>query len=315
MSAGTQTPTSTRKGRRKKDQTWDATERGIISSHDRNNPRIRVTTRTIAVLVFLALVIASIGPLLFMFKAGTSSAQDTIRSPFSLWPSGFTWEYFIEALQRINFGTYLLNTLWVCLGAWVVGIVVATTAGYVLGILRPRYAVVLEGLVMVTMLIPAIVSMVALYSMIVDFPVLHVNLVNTFWSVWFPLGVSSFSVMLMTNSFKSIPRDLFEAARLDGASNLKIFWSIVLPMQKPVVGVVSLMELVRAYKEFLWPMLTLRDSDMQPLAVALPKLEGVTALPIYMAALFMALAIPMAVFLVFHKQFLSSAGAQGAVKE
>ncbi len=314
MSAPTQAPAAPRRTT-KRQKTWDASERGIISSHDRKNSGIRITTTTVGVLLFIALIVASIGPLFFMFKAGSSSAQDTIREPFGLWPSGFSWEYFAEAFSRVNFGTYLLNTLWVCLGAWVVAIVVSTTAGYFLGILRPRYAVVLEALVMVTMLIPSIVSMVALYSMIVDFPILHVNLVNTFWSVWFPMGVSSFTVLLVTNSFKSIPRDLFEAAKLDGASNLRIFVSIVLPMQKPVLGVVSLLNLVSSYKDFLWPMLTLRDSDMQPLSVALPKLEGVTALPTYMAALFMALLIPVLIFLVFHKQFLSSAGAQGAVKE
>lgn len=298
-----------------KQKNADGRARGIISTHDRRKAGIRITTTVIAVIGFVGLIIASIGPILFMFKAGSSSAQDTLREPLGLWPSGFTWDYFIDAFTRVNFGNYLLNTLWVCLGSWVVAMVVSTTAGFFLGILRPRYAVVLEVLVMVTMLIPSIVSMVALYSMIVDFPILHVNLVNTFWSVWFPLGVSSFSVLLMTNSFKSIPRALFEAASLDGASNMRILLSVVLPLQKPVIGVVSLLVLVNAYKDFLWPMLTLRDSSLQPLSVALPQLEGSTALPTYMAALFMALLIPVLLFLVFHRQFLNSAGAQGAVKE
>ncbi|MGO1859080.1 carbohydrate ABC transporter permease [Ancrocorticia populi] len=301
--------------RRKKSEDVDSNDRGILSAHDRQKFGIRLTSGGIGTFLFIALIIVSIGPILFMFKAGTSTAQDTIREPFGLWPSGFTWEFFGDAFSRVNFGTYLLNTLWVCLGSWVVAIVVATTAGYLLAILRPRYAIVLEVLVMVTMLIPSVVSMVALYSMIVDVPILHVNLINTFWSVWFPLGVSSFSVLLVTNSFKTIPRDLYDAARLDGASNLKILLSIVLPMQKPILGVVSLLSLVSAYKEFLWPMLTLRDSSMQPLSVALPQLEGTTALPTYMAALFMALLIPVLIFFVFHKQFLSSAGAQGAIKE
>lgn len=305
----------TTKIRRNKQQNQDANERGIISMHDRSNKGIRTFLVAIGALIGGGLIVASIGPLLFLFKSGTSSAQDTLKAPLSFWPSGFSWDYVLEAFERINFGGYLLNTLWVCLGAWVVGLLVATTAGFLLGVLRPRYSFLLEGLVMVTLLIPSIVSMVALYSMIVDFPVLHINLINTFWSVWLPMGVSSFNVLLMTNAFKGIPRDLIEAARLDGASNLRIFRSIVLPMQKPILGVVSLLQMVHAYKDFLWPMLTLRDSSMQPIAVALPKLEGVAAFPTYMAALFMALLIPVLLFLVFHKQFLSSAGSQGAIKE
>ena len=158
--------------RRKKAKMQIQMTAGILSAHDRQKFGIRLTFgRPSGTFLFIALIIVSIGPILFMLrKRGTSTAQDTIREPFGLWPSGFTWEFFGDALSRVNFGTYLLNTLWVCLGSWVVAIVVATTAGYLLAILRPRYAIVLEVLVMVTMLIPSVVSMVALYSIIVDIP-------------------------------------------------------------------------------------------------------------------------------------------------
>lgn len=308
------TVTKTR-GAKRRPTSIDSTERGVISIHDRRKMSVRFWSILIAIVAFVALVVASLGPLGWMFKAGTSTAQDTLRDPFGLWSSGLSWEFFVEAIERVNFGSYLLNTLWVCLGTWVVGMVVSTTAGYLFAVLRPRYAKVLEGLVIVTLLIPSVVSLVALYTFIVDVPILHVNLVNTYWSVWFPMGVSSFSVLLMSRSFASIPPSLFEAARIDGASNLRVFFSIVLPMSKPVLGVVSLLTLVNAYKEFLWPMLTLRDSSLQPLSVALPQLEGTTPLPTYMAALFMALLVPVLLFLAFHKQFLSAAGSQGAIKE
>lgn len=293
----------------------DSTERGVISFHDRRKLSVRFWMLLITVIAFTAMVVSSIGPLGWMFKAGTSTAQETLRAPFDLWPSGLHGEFFAEAFERVNFGTYLLNTLWVCLGTWVVGMIVSTTAGYLFAVLKPRYAKLLEGLVIATLLIPSVVSLVALYSLVVDVPILGVNLVNTYWAVWFPMAVSSFSVLLMSRAFASIPESLFEAARIDGASNLRVFTSIVLPMSKPVLGVVSLLMLVNAYKEFLWPMLTLRDSSLQPLSVALPQLEGNTALPTYMAALFMALLVPVLLFLAFNKQFLRAAGSQGAIKE
>lgn len=291
------------------------TERGIISVQDRKNTSVKFWSLLIGGFLLLALLVGSLGPLGWMFKAGTSTAQETLTSPFSLWPSGLHWEFFVDAFAQVKFGTYLLNTLWVCLGTWAVGMVVSTTAGYFLGVLRPRYAIVLESLVIITLLIPSVVSLVALYTLVVDVPVLRINLINTFWAVWFPLGVSSFNVLLMTRSFSAIPPSLFEAARIDGASDLRIFLSMVLPMSKPILGVVSLLTLVSAYKEFLWPMLVLRDSSMQPLSVALPALEGNTALPVYMAALFMALLVPVLLFLAFHKQFLNAAAGQGAIKE
>lgn len=300
---------------RQKTSTADASERGVISFQDRKRRSVRLWLLIVGGILLAALAIGSLFPLGWMFKAGTSSAQDTLKDPFGIWPSGFTWEYFGAAFEQVNFGGYLLNTLWVCLGTWIVGMIVSSTAGYLLAVLRPRYAGVLEALVVATLLIPSIVSLVALYTFIVDIPLLNVNLINTFWAVWFPMSVSSFNVLIMARSFGSIPKSLFEAARIDGAGSLRVFISIVLPMSKPILGVVSLLTLVSAYKEFLWPMLTLRDSSLQPLSVALPTLEGSTPLPTYMAALFMALLVPVLLFLVFNRQFLRAAGSQGAIKE
>lgn len=301
--------------RRRRDKSVDTSERGIISFHDRKNTKVRFWTLFLGSSLLLALAVGSLGPLAWMFKAGSSTAQETLTESFGLWPSGIHWEFFGAAFDQVSFGTYLLNTLWVCLGTWAVGMIVSSTAGYLLAVLRPRYAPVLEGLVIATLLIPSVVSLVALYSFIVDVPILNVNLINTYWAIWFPMGVSSFNVLLMTRSFGSIPPSLFEAARIDGASNLRVFVSLVLPMSKPILGVVSLLTLVQAYKEFLWPMLVLRDSSLQPLSVALPNLEGNAPLPVYMAALFMALLVPVLLFLVFNKQFLRAAGSQGAIKE
>lgn len=312
MTAQDTTHEITRRRRRKQ---VDTSTRGIISFQDRRYRSVRLWTTLIGAVIIIALVIGSLGPLGWMFKSGTSTAQETLTKPFGTWPSGLHWEFFAQAFAQVNFGSYLLNTLWVCLGTWAVGMIVNVSAGYFLGVLRPRWAVILEGLVIVTMLIPSVVSLVALYTLIVDVPIIHVNLINTFWAVWFPMGVSSFNVLLMQRSFGIIPSSLFEAARIDGASDLRILRSIVLPMSKPILGVVSLLTLVSAYKEFLWPMLVLRDSDKQPLSVALPTLEGSTPIPTYMAALFLALLIPVLLFLVFNKQFLSAAGSQGAVKE
>ena len=308
----------TTKIRRNKQQNQDANERGIISMHDRSNTGHSDIPCGDWRIDWRRLMVRSIyGPLLFLFKSGTSSAQEHAEGATVLLAIGVSHgiTYLRHSNVSILVAIYLTHSGFVWAHS-VVGLLVATTAGFLLGVLRPRYSFpARESIVMVTLLIPSIVSMVALYSMIVDFPVLHINLINTLWSVWLPMGVSSFNVLLMTNAFKGIPRDLIEAARLDGASNLRIFRSIVLPMQKPILGVVSLLQMVHAYKDFLWPMLTLRDSSMQPIAVALPKLEGVAAFPTYMAALFMALLIPVLLFLVFHKQFLSSAGSQGAIKE
>ena len=161
---------------------------------------------------------------------------------------------------------------------------------------------------------PGVISLVALYLTVVKVPLLNINLLNTFWAVWLPSAASAFNLLLVQRSFQALPSEIFDAARIDGAGATRIFTALVLPMSRPILGVVSLLTIVAAYKDFLWPLLVLTDADMQPLSVALPRLEQSTELSVYLAALFLALLIPIALFIVFQRQFLSAAGSSGAVK-
>lgn len=94
-----------------------------------------------------------------------------------------------------------------------------------------------------------------------------------------------------------------------------MFASVVIPLSRPIIGVISLLTLIGAYKDFLWPLLVLPRADMQPISVALPRVESSTDLAIFMAALFISVLIPVLLFLVFQRQFLRAAGSAGAIKE
>jgi multiple sugar transport system permease protein len=114
--------------------------------------------------------------------------------------------------------------------------------------------------------------------------------------------------------FDSLPHEVFEAARTDGAGPFRLFWSIVLPMSKPILGVVSVFAIIASLKDFLWPSLVLMDPAVQPLGVRLPAIESQTELDVNLAALAIATIIPIVLFLVFQRTFLKSAGLGGAVK-
>lgn len=293
----------------------EESERSIISVMDRKRPALRMAVAIAGGLVLLALAITCAGPLFWLLKAATSTSTETLAEPFALWPSGLHWDNLVQAWTSIQFGVYLRNTLFVCLGAWFFGLLVATTGGYGLAVLRPRYAPVVSALVLATRFIPGVISLVALYLTVVDVPIFGVNLLNTFWAVWLPSSASAFNVLLVARSLQAIPRDLFEAARIDGAGPFRVFGSIVIPLARPIIGVISLLTLIGAYKDFLWPMLVLPRSDMQPISVALPRIESSTDLAIFMAALFISVLIPVLLFLVFQRQFLRAAGSAGAIKE
>jgi multiple sugar transport system permease protein len=164
------------------------------------------------------------------------------------------------------------------------------------------------------MFVPAIVLLVPLYLTILDPPLLGRSLINSFWAVWLPAGASAFNVLLVQRFFDSLPREVFEAARMDGAGPYRLFWSVVLPMSKPIIGVVSVFAVIAAWKDFLWPLLVLKDPAIQPLSVRLPSIEASTDLGVFLAALAISTLIPVGLFLVFQRMFLQGAGLGGAVK-
>ena len=137
---------------------------------------------------------------------------------------------------------------------------------------------------------------------------------NSYWAVWLPAGASAFNVLLVQRFFDSLPREVFEAARVDGAGPFRLFWSIVLPMSRPILGVVSVFAVIASWKDFLWPLLVLRAPDIPPLSVRLPSLQATTDLGVLMAALAISTLIPVLLFLVFQRLFLRGAGLGGAVK-
>ena len=283
--------------------------RGVLSQSDWRTPRVRRTARTLHVVLLALLFVAGVGPMLWLAKAAVTPTQDTLRQPLSLWPNGFDFANLATAWTRVEIDKYFLNTVAIAAGAWLVQLLVATTAGYALSVLRPRYRKVLTGVILATLFVPAVVLLVPLYLTVVD-----AKLINTFWAVWLPAGANAFNILLVQRFFDNLPREVFEAATVDGAGSYRLFWSVVLPMSRPILGVVSVFAVIAAWKDFLWPLLVLPDPDLQPLSVRLPALQRFVELDVFLAALAISTVIPVALFLVFQRLFLKSGALEGAVK-
>jgi multiple sugar transport system permease protein len=292
----------------------DSADRGILSPSDRRRPGIRWGTRITHAALLLALIVVGLGPLLWLAKSAITPTQDTLRTPMALFPNGVDWANLSTAWSTVHIDVQFINTIWVALGSWIMQIIVATTAGYALSVLRPKYGKIIYGLVLGTLFVPSVVLLVPLYLTILNPPLLGTSLINTFWAVWLPAGASAFNVVLIKRFFDNLPREVFEAARTDGAGPFRLFWSIVLPMSKPILGVVSVFAIIAAWKDYLWPLLVLRDPGIQPLSVRLPTLQAAIQLDVYLAALAISTLIPIVLFLVFQGLFLRSAGLGGAVK-
>ena len=159
-------------------------ERGILSSADWRQRNVRWVMRLIHGGTLILLLVVGLGPILWMLKSSVTPTLDTLRQPMALWPHGFDLTQFATAWNKVHIDRYLLNTVAIAAGSWIVQISVATTAGYALSVLRPRFSGLLTGLVIATLFVPPIVLLVPLYLTVVDVPVVHWRMIDSYWAVW-----------------------------------------------------------------------------------------------------------------------------------
>ena len=288
--------------------------RSVLSPVERGRKGVRWGLRGANALLLVVLIIVGLGPLLWLAKSATSTTQDTLRNPMSLWPSGFDFENLVTAWRDAQIGHYFFNTVKIAVGSWLVQLVVAVTGGYVLGILRPWYARILTGAVLVTLFVPPVVLLVPLFLTVLDLPIAGTSLLNSYWGIWLPAGASAFNVILVKRFMENLPIEIIEAARVDGAGPIRLLLSIVLPMSKPVIGVVSVFAVLITWKDYLWPLVVLPDSEIQPLSVRLPLVRDTLQLDVFLAALAISMVLPITLFIIFRRFFISGEAMSGAIK-
>jgi multiple sugar transport system permease protein len=302
-------------GRRRRTTQDEVTQdRALVAPSEWRRPGVRASLGGLQIVLLVFLVLFGLGPILWLAKSAITPTQDTLADPMSLFPHGFAWGNLHEAWSTVQVGLYFRNTVVLAAGSWFVQLVVATTGGYGLSVLRPRYARFITALLLTTLFVPVVVLLVPLYITIVHPPLIHHSFIDSYWAVWLPAGASAFNVVLVKRFFDNLPREIFEAAQVDGASAFRLFWSVVLPMSRPILGVVSVFAVLASWRDFLWPLLVLTNPDEQPLSVRLPSIESQTELGVFLAALLIATLVPFAAFLLFQRAFLRGTGLGGAVK-
>jgi multiple sugar transport system permease protein len=293
----------------------DESPAGLISYTDWARRDVKLLVGSAQVLLLVLLVLIGLGPVAWLAKGAITPTIDTLRDPLGLFPHGVAWSNLSEAWSRVNVGRYFVNTIVLAIGSWLCQIVVATTGAYVLSVLRPAWARFVNALLLGTLFVPLVVLIVPLYIEIVHPPLIHHSFAESYWAIWLPAGASAFNVVLMKRFFDNLPRELFEAAQIDGAGPVRLFFSIVLPLSKPILGVVSIFAILAEWRNFLWPFLVLTNSpDRQPLSVRLPAIQAQTQIGVLLAAMLIAALVPILGFLIFQRTFLRGTGLSGALK-
>lgn len=270
---------------------------------------IGVTVKTV---LYAAVVLVFAGPLLALLVSAFGRVTDPTR--LSLIPHGFTLANFTEAFHQ-GVLRYLANSLIVAGGGLLLQVLVSVSAAYALARKRfPGLRLVLL-LILATMMLPEEILAIPLSLVLADVPVIHVNLVGSLLGMIVPLGAWAFSILVMTEFMKDVPVELEEAARLDGAGDLRVFFSVVLPLCRPALGVIGIFGFNMIWDQYVLPLLVAQDSSTFTLALALRSLraDDTVGTGVVIASALLALLPSVIAFLALQRQFMRGL-TSGAIK-
>ncbi|MFF4474194.1 carbohydrate ABC transporter permease [Streptomyces sp. NPDC001599] len=285
--------------------------RTLISPAQLARPRGKALYWVVFGLVVALFTVVFLGPMYWMVSSGFKDTQEVVQTPPTLVPESFEPDNYSQAWNVMDLASLLGNTLFYAFGALAFQLVFDVAAAYSLSKLRPVLGKAILGLMLATLMIPATVLVVPQYLTVLDVPIFERNLLNTPWAIWLPSVTNAFNIFLLKRFFDSIPRELLDAASIDGASPMRTLWSIVLPISRPILGVVSIFAIVGVWKDFLWPMLTLPDPAKQTLNVGIYSLSNGVPVNVLIAALTMASLPTLIIFLIFQRNIMSGLTAGG----
>ncbi|MFE6151065.1 carbohydrate ABC transporter permease [Streptomyces sp. NPDC057889] len=285
--------------------------RTLISPAQLGRRRGKVVYWCVFALVMVLFTLVFLGPMYWMVSGGLKTTQEFVKAPPTLVPTSVHPGNYADAWRVMDLAKLLGNTLYYAFGALAFQLVLDVAAAYSLSKLRPLFGNVILGMMLATLMIPATVLVVPQYLTVLDVPLFQRNLLNSPWVIWLPSVTNAFNIFLLKRFFDSIPQELLDAASIDGASALRTLRSVVLPISRPILGVVSIFAVVGVWKDFLWPMLTLPDPGKQTLNVGIYSLASGVPENWLIAALTIASLPTLILFLLFQRNIMSGLTAGG----
>ncbi|MCP2322508.1 multiple sugar transport system permease protein [Hamadaea flava] len=269
---------------------------------------------TLLIAIVVIFTLAFIGPLYWMVTSALKTGQEVAQTPPTLFPADPDPQNYIDAWNNLTLGKLLFNTIYYAVGALLFQLVLDTAAAYALSKLRPIFGNVVLGAMLATLMIPAMVLIVPQYLTAIDLPILHISLLDSPFAIWLPAVANAFNIFLLKRFFDSVPQDLIYAGIVDGAGPLRILWSIILPISRPILGVVSIFAVTAVWKDFLWPKLVEPSPETRTISVGIYAFAGGTPQNVVIAAAVIA-AIPTVIFFLIFQRSIMAGLTTGAVKE
>jgi multiple sugar transport system permease protein len=219
--------------------------------------------------VLIGGAVATLLPLWWMVAASFMPTGEANSFPPRLWPSHPTAEHYVDLFTRLSLARNAVNSLIIASVTTAISVLLNSMAGYAFAKLRFRGRDRIFRLLVAALVIPAQIGMLPLFLMLKQ-----LGLINTYWAAIIPGMASIFGIFLVRQYALSIPDSLLDAARLDGAGELRIYWELVVPTCRPILVTLALFTFMGAWNDFLWPLVVLTDGRMYTLPVALANLAG-----------------------------------------
>ena len=267
-----------------------------------------------ALLLVLTLVI--FGPLYWMVSSALKPSIEIFQNPPTIWPLNPAWSNYLKAWNVLQYPLYFGNTVILAAGAVLLQLLVSATAAFALSKLRPAGKGIIQFVFFSTLMVPPVVYLIPQFVNISNLPLIHVSLINNWAGVWLPEAANALNILILKSFFDTIPRELTEAAHLDGANSWQLFSRIILPLSRPALAVVTIFTVVASWKDFLWPLLVLFNPEVYSLSVAIYHESGINStypLPFnyLMAGLVLASLPPILLFLLFQRQIIRGVNLTG----
>lgn len=225
--------------------------RGLKRRPSKSGSRVR---SVISYVVLCLVALAFISPLVYMVATSLKPAAETFTTPPTLVGSSIRWENYSEAFSYLPFGRFLLNGLFVAVIGTMINMAVSVLSGYAFSRLRWKGRNVVFVLFLATMMIPQDVLLIPLYVMMQGF-----GWVDSFQALIIPFAFTALGAFLCRQFFLTVPQELDDAARVDGAGVVKTFFHVMLPLARPTLAVLAVFSFIAYWNSFLWPLIIIND--------------------------------------------------------
>lgn len=280
---------------------------GLLNFSDYRKVSHRITY---GVFIFLLIIFAmtAIIPILWLFITSFKTVNEIQSIDYHLFPKIFDLGKIVDVWNKLDFAKYYVNTLIVVIGGIISAVVFNALLAYAIGVLKPFGHKIINVLVLLGYMIPSALAIFPLLRSIRDF-----HLINSYLPLWLAFGANAYYYLLFKDYFEKLPQSLIEAARIDGLSELKIFFRVVLPLSKSIIGVVAIFAMTAAYSDFLLPYTLLQDNKMWTVMVAIYNLGTTNSVDAseFLMLLVISIIPQLILFIFFQKQIMNQSVSSG----